>query len=75
MMKEIVSLTMVVMETEKTFFSDIAMVAKMENASSKQKYYRYVLPLKNSVDWISTKWEKKTLQPQKCTLWGKGLKS
>ena len=38
----------------------------------KYKSCKYALPLKNWVDWISTKRENKCEQPQKCTFWEKG---
>ena len=40
----------------------------------KHEPYRYILPMKKWVDWISARWEK-MLQPQKCTFWENGLGS
>ena len=51
----------------KVWYSDSE---EMKNASSKHEYYKYVLPLKNWVDWKTTRREKMS-QSQKCRFWKK----
>ena len=48
----------------------ILIVRKGKMLYQKHESYKYVLTLKNWVDWITARWEK-TLQPQKCTFWKK----
>ena len=40
------------------------LIFERKNASSKHECYKYLLPLKNLIDWVTTR-----SQPKKCTFW------